>query len=62
MDEATLNQIRTLIKESRDRIPSLEEEVARARAAGLDSIAKTAQDTLDRSKELLNRLEKAYGK
>lgn len=62
MDEATLNQVRTLIKEARARIPALEDEIRRAETAGLDSTAKAARDTLEKSKELLDRLEKAYGK
>jgi hypothetical protein len=62
MDEATLNQIRTLIKEAKEKIPALEQELARAKAAGLADYVRVAEDTLQKTKDQLAQLEKAYGR
>ncbi len=62
MDEATLNQVRTLIKEAKERIPGLEQDIARAKTAGLDEVVKVSEQTLNRTKEQLAQLEKAYGR
>jgi hypothetical protein len=61
MDAATRIDIARQIRDAKAKIPDLEKDIQDAKKAGLGDVVRTQEETLEKLKAFLVKLEAVYG-